>query len=206
MEGRLFGLEFLDRGRQGLELGRFAEGQPPWSGRFGPARFGSALDARGVGVGRGALLEPVGVAAGVLADSPAAFEYQGRRDGVVEKRPIVTIVWISLVPVLLLGGCASTKESLLPQDGPSMQAIYDAHFEAMAIDDPRNFVKKAVNWALRGIGKRNLALNKAAAAFSEKLLALDDKTARWVARDALRELQSDKIQARLHQKQRKSSS
>ena len=72
--------------------------------------------------------------------------------------------------------------------------------------DSRNFVKKAVNWALRGIGKRNLALNKAAAAFSEKLLALDDKTARWVARDALRELQSDKIQARLRQKQRKSRS
>ena len=36
-------------------------------------------------------------------------------------RPIVTIAWISLA----LGGCASTKESVLPQDGPSMKAIYD---------------------------------------------------------------------------------
>jgi conjugative transfer region lipoprotein (TIGR03751 family) len=47
-------------------------------------------------------------------------------------RPIVTIAWISLA----LGGCASTKESVLPQDGPSMKAIYDAHFEGMGADDP----------------------------------------------------------------------
>ena len=47
-------------------------------------------------------------------------------------RPIVTIAWISLI----LGGCASTKESVLPQDGPSMKAIYDAHFEGMGADDP----------------------------------------------------------------------
>jgi conjugative transfer region lipoprotein (TIGR03751 family) len=47
-------------------------------------------------------------------------------------RPIVIIAWISLA----LGGCASTKESVLPQDGPSMKAIYDAHFEGMGADDP----------------------------------------------------------------------
>ena len=47
-------------------------------------------------------------------------------------RPIVTIAWISLT----LGGCASTKESVLPQDGPSMKAIYDAHFEGIGADDP----------------------------------------------------------------------
>ena len=46
-------------------------------------------------------------------------------------RPIVIIGWISLA----LGGCASTKESVLPQDGPSMKAIYDAHFEGMGADD-----------------------------------------------------------------------
>ncbi|MDN5869197.1 MAG: TIGR03751 family conjugal transfer lipoprotein [Nitrococcus sp.] len=47
-------------------------------------------------------------------------------------RPIAIIVWISLV----LGGCASTKESVLPQDGPSMKAIYEAHFAGMGADDP----------------------------------------------------------------------
>jgi 3-methyladenine DNA glycosylase AlkD len=63
--------------------------------------------------------------------------------------------------------------------------------------DPRNFVKKAVNWAIRNIGKRNLALNQAAIAFSEELLLMDDKTARWIARDALKEMQSEKMQKRL---------
>lgn len=46
--------------------------------------------------------------------------------------PIATIVWISVA----LGGCASTKESVLPQDGPSMKAIYDAHFEGIGANDP----------------------------------------------------------------------
>ena len=66
--------------------------------------------------------------------------------------------------------------------------------------DPRNFVKKAVNWALRGIGKRNLALNAAAIACAKDLLTLNDRTATWIARDALRELQSEKILARLKKK------
>jgi 3-methyladenine DNA glycosylase AlkD len=63
--------------------------------------------------------------------------------------------------------------------------------------DPRNFVKKAVNWALRNIAKRNLALNQAAIAFAEELLLVDDKTARWIARDALKEMRSEKMLARL---------
>ena len=66
--------------------------------------------------------------------------------------------------------------------------------------DPRNFVRKAVNWAVRSIGKRNPALNKAAIALSEEILTIDNKTARWISRDALRELTSDKVQARLRKK------
>lgn len=66
--------------------------------------------------------------------------------------------------------------------------------------DPRNFVRKAVNWALRNIGKRNLALNGEAIRLSEELLELDDPTARWIAKDALRELRSEKIQERLKKK------
>ena len=53
-------------------------------------------------------------------------------------RPTVTTAWISLLAALLLGGCTSTKESVLPQDGPSMKAIYDAHFAGMGADDPIN--------------------------------------------------------------------
>lgn len=63
--------------------------------------------------------------------------------------------------------------------------------------DERNFVKKAVNWALRTIGKRNLALNKAALVVSKRLAQSDEASCRWVGKDALRELASPKVQARL---------
>jgi 3-methyladenine DNA glycosylase AlkD len=63
--------------------------------------------------------------------------------------------------------------------------------------DERNYVKKAVNWALRQIGKRDLILNEAAIAEAEQLLELDARSARWIARDALRELRSEAVRARL---------
>ncbi|MGO9663093.1 MAG: DNA alkylation repair protein [Polyangia bacterium] len=76
--------------------------------------------------------------------------------------------------------------------------------------DPRNFVKKAVNWALRNLGKRNRTLNVAAIACAERIRAaanrraggdhggdLQARSARWVAADALRELASAKVQARI---------
>jgi 3-methyladenine DNA glycosylase AlkD len=63
--------------------------------------------------------------------------------------------------------------------------------------DERNFVKKAVNWALRNIGKRNLNLNRAAIDAAKEIKQLDSKAARWVAFDTLRELGSDAIQSRL---------
>ena len=66
-----------------------------------------------------------------------------------------------------------------------------------AAEDDRNFVKKAVNWALRQIGKRNAALNRAAIASAERLAARPERPARWIGRDALRELTSEKVQARL---------
>lgn len=59
--------------------------------------------------------------------------------------------------------------------------------------DDRNFVKKAVNWALRQIGKRNLRLHAAAIDAAEKIKLIDSRSARWIASDALRELRSDKI-------------
>ncbi len=63
--------------------------------------------------------------------------------------------------------------------------------------DNRNFVKKAVNWALRQIGKRNLFLNEEAIKTAEKLLAFNSSSAKWIASDALRELRSEKIIKRL---------
>jgi 3-methyladenine DNA glycosylase AlkD len=60
--------------------------------------------------------------------------------------------------------------------------------EAAAYDE-RNFVKKAVNWALRGIGKRNAALRVQAIAAALRIQQQGSKPARWIAADALRELQ-----------------
>jgi 3-methyladenine DNA glycosylase AlkD len=54
--------------------------------------------------------------------------------------------------------------------------------------DERNFVKKGVSWALRGVGKRNRALKTAAVAVARRLVRSDDPAARWVGKDALREL------------------
>jgi len=63
--------------------------------------------------------------------------------------------------------------------------------------DGRNFVKKAVNWALRQIGKRNHMLNELAIETAQSISQLDCKAARWIAADALRELTSEKVQSRL---------
>jgi 3-methyladenine DNA glycosylase AlkD len=63
--------------------------------------------------------------------------------------------------------------------------------------DPRNLVKKGVNWALRQIGKRNTALNKQAMACAERISKQESGAARWVAADALRELRSPAVQQRL---------
>ncbi|MEW5734871.1 MAG: DNA alkylation repair protein [Thermodesulfobacteriota bacterium] len=63
--------------------------------------------------------------------------------------------------------------------------------------DPRNFVKKAINWALRQIGKRNAILHAKALALAEELARSDSPSARWVGKDALRELSSPEVRSRL---------
>jgi 3-methyladenine DNA glycosylase AlkD len=74
------------------------------------------------------------------------------------------------------------------------KAAPDSEFEAFlpliseGAGDERNFVKKAVNWALRQIGKRNEALRLKAIATAEQIRQQDSRAARWVAADALREL------------------
>lgn len=66
--------------------------------------------------------------------------------------------------------------------------------------DERNFVKKAVNWALRQIGKRNLQLHARAQASAEAIARMPQKSARWIALDALRELGNPKVKARIAEK------
>src|SRR5690349_15514061 len=66
--------------------------------------------------------------------------------------------------------------------------------------DERNFVRKAVNWALRNIGKRNSSLNREAIRAAERIRRQGSRSARWIAADALRELKSPAVQTRLRRK------
>jgi 3-methyladenine DNA glycosylase AlkD len=63
--------------------------------------------------------------------------------------------------------------------------------------DERNFVKKAVNWALRNIGKRNPRLNQTALRTAKEISRLNSKSARWIGKDAIRELTSAAVQWRI---------
>lgn len=63
--------------------------------------------------------------------------------------------------------------------------------------DERNFVKKSVNWALRQIGKRSLYLNEKALEAAYEISNLDSKSAKWIARDAIKELESEKVKQKL---------
>lgn len=66
-----------------------------------------------------------------------------------------------------------------------------------ASDDERNFVKKAVSWAIRNMGKRDKALHTLCVACAKRIEKRESKAARWIARDVLRELTSEKVLARL---------
>jgi 3-methyladenine DNA glycosylase AlkD len=69
-----------------------------------------------------------------------------------------------------------------------------------AASDERNFVKKAVSWALRGVGRRSVKLNKASLTLAKKLAAAKEPAPRWIGKDALRELSSAAVQKRLDKK------
>lgn len=77
------------------------------------------------------------------------------------------------------------------------RAEHEAH-------DERNFVKKAVSWAIREIGQRSVELNAVAIVTAQRLQTSDSHTARWVGNDALRELTSAKIAERVAQREGRS--
>lgn len=84
----------------------------------------------------------------------------------------------------------STLAGLAVHDKKAIDGLFlDAlpFIERYAFDE-RNFVRKAVNWALRNIGKRNVRLLPAAIACAERIRAQNTRAARWIAADALREL------------------
>jgi 3-methyladenine DNA glycosylase AlkD len=88
------------------------------------------------------------------------------------------------------------------------QAIDDRFIELLPMvkrgaTDERNFVKKVVNWALRNIGKRNFNLNEAALETAAEIQKMDSKSARWIASDTIRELESENVKRRLRKKLKK---
>ena len=113
--------------------------------------------------------------------------------------------WVRRAGFALMAGLAWHDRHAADNDfAPFLRLIEEQAF------DQRNFVKKAVNWALRNIGKRNLELNAAARECAQRIRAAADeraggprggdasaRSARWVANDALRELASPKVLARL---------
>jgi len=85
-------------------------------------------------------------------------------------------------------------------DAPFMKYLRVIEREAW---DERNFVRKAVNWALRNIGKRNLRLNREAIRSAERIRKKGTRAGRWIAADALRELRSKAVQQRLGRKRKR---
>ena len=83
------------------------------------------------------------------------------------------------------------------------KAAHDTRFLALlpliakGARDDRNFVKKGVSWALRMIGRRNLALHTAALGVAERLAESEEAACRWVGKDAVRELTSPKVRSAL---------
>jgi len=109
------------------------------------------------------------------------FEYSGQKEEFV-KRTAFTLI-----------ACLSVHNKELKD--PDFEKFFPL-ISKEAVDE-RNYVKKAVNWALRQIGKRNKNLNKKAIAVAKEISKIDSKSAKWIASDALRELQNEKIQSRL---------
>jgi 3-methyladenine DNA glycosylase AlkD len=94
--------------------------------------------------------------------------------------------------------------SIALHDKKLENSYFDDFFEMIKkkSDDNRNFVKKAVNWALRQIGKRNHELRLKAIDTANKILEFDTKSGNWIARDAIRELESEKTIQIIDRKQK----
>ncbi|MGH1366189.1 MAG: DNA alkylation repair protein [Calditrichia bacterium] len=92
-------------------------------------------------------------------------------------------------------GAFATLAAYCMADKKADNKVFEQFFPLIiqAAGDERNFVKKAVNWALRSIGKRNIDLNKRAIEVSNEILLQDSKSAQWIAKDALKELQKENV-------------
>jgi len=115
-----------------------------------------------------------------------AFQWSRRKEEFVKRAAFSLIAWLAV-------------HDKRAQDGKFIRFLPLIKREAR---DERNYVKKAVNWALRGIGKRNPNLNKAAIRSAREIQKMDSKAAKWNAADALRELTGKAVRKRLRGKKK----
>lgn len=113
-----------------------------------------------------------------------AFEWSEREEEFIKRAGLVLPAWLAVHD-------KKTDDTKIEQFLPILES---------KANDERNFIKKAVNWSLRQIGKRNLHLNNLAIETAEKIKAQGTKSARWIAADALRELTDEKVLERLNKK------
>ncbi len=110
-----------------------------------------------------------------------AFEWSEREEEFVKRAGIVLVAWLAVHD-------KKADDARIAEFLPMLES---------KADDDRNFVKKAVNWSLRTIGKRSLGLNRRAIKCAEHIQAQNTRSARWIASDALRELKSAKTIERI---------
>lgn len=113
-----------------------------------------------------------------------ALEWSERNEEFVKRAGIVLIAWLAV-----------HDKKAEDEKIAAFLPVLEKHS-----GDERNFIKKAVNWSLRQIGKRNLSLNTLAIETAEKIKLQNTKSARWIAADALRELTSRPVMERLRRK------
>lgn len=112
------------------------------------------------------------------------FEWSEREEEFIKRAGIVLIAWLAVHDKKATDEKIAEFLPILEQKS----------------DDNRNFIKKAVNWSLRQIGKRSLYLNKLAIESAMRIKLQNTKSARWIAADALRELTNEKTLERLRKK------
>jgi len=121
------------------------------------------------------------------------YAYEKARTWCISTKEYVKRAGFTLVAVLAVHDKEATDERFLS---------FFSLIKEQA-DDDRNYVKKAINWALRQIGKRNITLNRKALALASDLKKSESQAARWIASDAIRELSSISVQQRLRTRKKR---
>lgn len=103
--------------------------------------------------------------------------------------------WSKREPEFEKRAAFATLASYCMADKKSDNSTFEKFFPMIIseVNDDRIYVKKAVNWSLRNIGKRNIDLNKKAIEVANKILKLESKSAQWIAKDAIRQLESESV-------------